>query len=63
MIVRSGDPTDSLYILINGSARVMNSDEEGARSSFHPRSRRLFGEMGLIDGSPAFGGCRGGRIV
>ena len=53
VIVRSGDPTDSLYILINGSARVMNSDEEGREvilSILGPGD--FFGEMGLIDGSP-----------
>jgi len=52
-IVRAGDSTDSLYILINGSARVMNSDEEGREvilSILGPGD--FFGEMGLIDGSP-----------
>ena len=53
VIVRSGDATDSLYILINGSARVLNSDEEGREvilSILGPGD--FFGEMGLIDGSP-----------
>jgi CRP/FNR family cyclic AMP-dependent transcriptional regulator len=53
VIVRSGDVTDSLYILINGSARVLNSDEEGREvilSILGPGD--FFGEMGLIDGSP-----------
>ena len=53
VIVRSGDPTDSLYILINGSARVLNSDEDGREvilSILGPGD--FFGEMGLIDGSP-----------
>ena len=53
VIVRAGDPTDSLYILINGSARVLNSDEEGREvilSILGPGD--FFGEMGLIDGSP-----------
>ncbi len=53
VIVRAGDMTDSLYILISGSARVMNSDEEGREvilSLLAPGD--FFGEMGLIDGSP-----------
>ena len=53
VIVRAGDATDSLYILINGSARVLNSDEEGREvilSLLGPGD--FFGEMGLIDGSP-----------
>ncbi len=53
VIVRAGDTTDSLYILINGRARVMNSDEEGREvilSILGPGD--FFGEMGLIDGSP-----------
>ena len=53
VIVRAGDDTDSMYILVNGSARVMNSDEEGREvilSILGPGS--FFGEMGLIDGSP-----------
>ncbi len=53
VIVRAGDVTDSLYILINGSARVLNSDEEGREvilSILGPGD--FFGEMGLIDGSP-----------
>lgn len=53
VIVRAGDATDSLYILINGSARVLNSDEEGREvilSLLGPGD--FFGEMSLIDGSP-----------
>ncbi|MBI2306344.1 MAG: Crp/Fnr family transcriptional regulator [Rhodocyclales bacterium] len=52
-IVRAGDVTDSLYILISGSARVLNSDEEGREvilCILGPGD--FFGEMGLIDGSP-----------
>jgi len=52
-IVRAGDTTDSLYILVSGSARVLNSDEEGREvilSILGPGD--FFGEMGLIDGGP-----------
>ncbi|MCE1241830.1 cyclic nucleotide-binding domain-containing protein [Oryzomicrobium sp.] len=52
-VVRSGDPTDSLYILLTGSAKVTNTDDEGREvilSLLAPGD--FFGEMGLIDGSP-----------
>jgi len=52
-VVRAGESTDSLYILLTGRAKVTNSDEEGREIILamlgHGES---FGEMGLIDGSP-----------
>ncbi len=53
LVVRSGDATDSLYVLISGSMKVLNSDEEGREvilAILGPGD--FFGEMGLIDGSP-----------
>jgi CRP/FNR family cyclic AMP-dependent transcriptional regulator len=53
LIVRQGDPTDALFILIAGSIKVYNCDDEGREvilSILGPGE--FFGEMGLIDGSP-----------
>lgn len=52
-IVRAGDVTDALYVLISGSIKVLNSDEEGREvilAILGPGE--FFGEMGLLDGLP-----------
>lgn len=52
-VVRAGETTDSLYILLTGRAKVTNCDEEGREiilAWLEPGES--FGEMGLIDGSP-----------
>jgi CRP/FNR family cyclic AMP-dependent transcriptional regulator len=52
-VVRAGDSTDSLYVLINGRAKVTNIDEEGREIILAwLGAGEFFGEMGLIDGSP-----------
>jgi CRP/FNR family cyclic AMP-dependent transcriptional regulator len=53
VIVRAGDSTDSLYVIISGNARVQVSDAEGREvilTLLGPGE--CFGDMGLIDGSP-----------
>lgn len=52
-ILKAGDPTDSLYIVIAGRTKVQMSDEEGKEvilSVLGPGD--FFGEMGLLDGAP-----------
>lgn len=52
-VVRAGEETDALYILISGRAKVTNSDEEGREIILAVLGPgESFGEMGLIDGSP-----------
>jgi CRP/FNR family transcriptional regulator, cyclic AMP receptor protein len=43
MIVAEGEPSQSLYILLSGRAKVQRSDSEG---------KEFFGEMSLIDDAP-----------
>ena len=52
-IVRAGDYTDSLFVIVSGSAKVMNRDAEGNEVILTLLGAgECFGEMGLIDGSP-----------
>ena len=52
-IVRAGDSTDSLFVMVSGSAKVLNRDEEGREVILTLLGAgECFGEMGLIDGSP-----------
>lgn len=52
-IVYAGDSTDSLFVIVSGSAKVLNRDTEGNEVILTLLSAgECFGEMGLIDGSP-----------
>jgi CRP/FNR family transcriptional regulator, cyclic AMP receptor protein len=52
-IVRVGEYTDSLFVLVSGSAKVLNRDAEGNEVILTLLGAgECFGEMGLIDGSP-----------
>ena len=52
-IVFVGDSTDSLFVIVSGSAKVLNRDAEGNEVILTLLgSGECFGEMGLIDGSP-----------
>ena len=52
-VMASGDPTDSLYIVLSGRLKVMMSDAEGKEVILSILTAgEFFGEMGLIDDSP-----------
>ena len=52
-IVRVGDSTDALFVLVSGSAKVLNRDAEGREVILSLLGAgECFGEMGLIDGAP-----------
>ena len=52
-IVRAGDSTDSLFVIMSGRAKVLNRDTEGREVILTVLGAgECFGEMALIDGSP-----------
>jgi CRP/FNR family cyclic AMP-dependent transcriptional regulator len=52
-LVHAGDSTDSLFVIVNGSAKVLNRDSEGNEVILTLLAAgECFGEMGMIDGSP-----------
>ena len=52
-IVHVGDTIESLFVIVSGSAKVMNRDVEGNEVILSLLGAgECFGEMGLIDGSP-----------
>lgn len=52
-IVHVGANTDALFVIVSGSAKVLNRDSEGHEVILSLLAAgECFGEMGLIDGSP-----------
>ncbi len=52
-IIKAGDPTDSLYIVIAGRIKVQMSDDQGKEVILAVLGPGDFvGEMGLLDGAP-----------
>jgi len=50
VILRAGDKTDNVYFVLNGSLKVLVSDDEGREVILSMLGRGdLFGEMGVID--------------
>lgn len=59
IVFRKGESADSLYILANGSMRVMDEDAQGRRTPLAElRAPDCFGEMGLLTGQP-----RGATVI
>jgi CRP/FNR family transcriptional regulator, cyclic AMP receptor protein len=53
MIVAEGEPSQSLYVLLSGRAKVQRSDSEGKEVILAVlTSGEFFGEMSLIDDAP-----------
>jgi CRP-like cAMP-binding protein len=56
VIVRQGDPSDAVYILAEGQAEVLLTDDEGQDMSLGTMGRHtLFGEIGVL--------CKGRRTT
>lgn len=52
-IVHAGDHTDSLFVIVSGSAKVISRDVEGREVILAMLGvGEFFGEMGMIDGEP-----------
>jgi CRP/FNR family cyclic AMP-dependent transcriptional regulator len=53
LIVRAGDETDALYIILSGRVKVLMQDDEGHEVILSIMgSHEFFGEMGLLDDQP-----------
>jgi uncharacterized protein len=51
-IVRTGDPGEELYVILNGRAEVSASDGTGRQQLAELKRGDVFGEMGFVRGSP-----------
>jgi CRP/FNR family cyclic AMP-dependent transcriptional regulator len=53
LIVRAGDETDALYIILSGRVKVLIQDDQGHEVILSMMgSHEFFGEMGLLDDQP-----------
>ena len=54
IVVRQGDTSMALYVVLSGAVRIEREDESGGRTPVAPRVAKngFFGEMGLIDDEP-----------
>lgn len=53
VVLKAGDKTDNVYFVLNGSLKVLVSDDEGREVILSILGRGdLFGEMGVIDDHP-----------
>ena len=53
LILRAGEETDGLYVMLSGRAKVLIPDDEGHEVILAVLSQRdFFGEMGLLDDMP-----------
>src|SRR3989344_5313931 len=53
-ILRAGDETDALYVILSGRVKVLIPDEEGNEVILSVMGGQEFvGEMGLLDGLPS----------
>jgi len=52
-VVRAGDPTDSVFLVLSGNLKVMVEDDEGNEVIFSLLGPGdVFGEMGVLDDKP-----------
>jgi ABC-type bacteriocin/lantibiotic exporter with double-glycine peptidase domain len=64
VIIAEGDPSDALFLLVEGTVRVVKEDEAGGEISlgrFLPGE--TFGETGLLDGGPRTATIRASSAV
>jgi CRP/FNR family cyclic AMP-dependent transcriptional regulator len=54
IVVRQGDTSMALYVILSGSVRIDREDEAGRRHPISPHvgANGFFGEMGLIEDEP-----------
>lgn len=51
-VVRQGEPSDALYLVINGRLRVVFEHAEGAQTLHELRRGQTVGEIGILTGRP-----------